>query len=479
MSEVAAASVQRGDEFSLHLEGLAVEGRSIARVNGLVVFVRGGVPGDDVRVRVTKTKKQFVEADIVEILSPSLMRVQPRCKVFGTCGGCTWQDLSYEAQLEFKRSNVVDALERIGKFSRPDVRPTLEAVENFFYRNKMEFSFGDRWLTDAELSRHSSGEEIDRFALGLHVPQRYDRIVDVDECWLQSATSNRIVNTVRDFCRRKGLDIYSTRTHEGYLRNLVIRESKKLNEIMVNLVTRDDNPTVMDELTRVLLSQIPEITTVVNNITDRKSQVAIGDREKVYHGPGYITEKIGKRSYRISANSFFQTNTLQAERLYDVVLNLAALRKDDVVFDLYSGTGTIALHVADEARAVVGIESVAVAVEDAKKNAIDNGVPNCTFLLGDLKDRLTKENSWLEELGRPSIIIADPPRSGMQEKVVREIETLRPHRVVYVSCNPATQARDLQMLCSAGRYCITGIQPVDMFPHTYHIENVVTLEAVA
>ncbi len=479
MSEVPTASVQRGDELTVHLEGLAVEGRSIARVNGLVMFVRGGVPGDDVRVRVTKTKKQFVEAEITGIVSPSRVRVQPRCKVFGTCGGCTWQDLSYEAQLEFKRSNVVDALERIGKFSSPDVRPTLGAVENFYYRNKMEFSFGDRWLTEAELSRHVSGEEINRFALGLHVPQRFDRIVDVDECWLQSEKSNRIVNTVRDFCLKRSLDIYSTKTHAGYLRNLVIKESKKRNELMVNLVTRDDNPAIMEELTRVLLSVIPEITTVVNNITDRKSQVAIGESEKVYHGSGYITERIGKRSYRISANSFFQTNTLQAEQLYGLVSRFAALRRDDVVFDLYSGTGTIALHIADEAAKVLGIEAVAVAVEDAKKNAGDNGVTNCTFLLGDLKDRLTKETSWLEEFGRPSVIIVDPPRSGMHEKVVREVEGLRPHRIVYVSCNPATQARDLHILCSAGRYRITDIQPVDMFPHTYHIENVVALEAIA
>ncbi len=475
----ATKTVHRGDELTLRLEGLAVEGRSVARVDGLVVFVRGGVPGDDVRARVTKTKKQFIEAEILEILAPSPMRVEPRCKFFGTCGGCTWQDLSYEAQLEFKRARVVEALERIGKFQQPDVRPTIGAVENFFYRNKMEFSFGDRWLDNAELSRHSSGEEIDRFALGLHVPQRFDRIVDIDECWLQSPTSNRIVNAIREYSLQRNLEIYSTRTHTGYLRNLVIKESKKMNELMVNLVTRDDNPAVMEELTGVLLSGIPEITTVVNNITDRKSQVAIGDKEKVYHGPGYITERIGKRSYRISANSFFQTNSLQAEELYNIVLRLAAIRKSDVVFDLYSGTGTIALHVADEAAKVVGIESVAVAIEDAKKNAKENDVTNCTFLLGDLKDRLTKETSWLEESGHPSVIIVDPPRSGMHEKVVREVEGLHPERIVYVSCNPATQARDLQILCAEGRYRITEIQPVDMFPHTYHIENVVALEAVA
>jgi 23S rRNA (uracil1939-C5)-methyltransferase len=284
------------------------------------------------------------------------------------------------------------------------------------------------------------------------------------------------VNVVREFCKARGLDIYSTVTHTGYLRNLVIRQSRHTGELMVNLVTRDDRPALMEELCSELLRRFPSITTFVNNITERKSQVAIGDREVVYHSPGTITETIGKRVYRISANSFFQTNTLQAERLYDVVKKMASLSKEDVVFDLYSGTGTIALHVADEAAEVVGIESVEAAVEDARRNAEVNGVKNCTFILGDLKDRLTKDTGWLAQHPHPSVMIIDPPRSGMHEKVVKQVVELGPRRIVYVSCNPATQARDLKLMTGPGQYTIKEVQPVDMFPHTFHIETAVLLE---
>jgi 23S rRNA (uracil1939-C5)-methyltransferase len=483
--------LKRGDELTLHLDSAAFEGKNIARVNGLVAFVKGGVPGDDVRVRITRTKKTFVEADVLEVIQPSAIRTTPRCRYVGTCGGCKWQEVDYQAQLDFKRQHVVDALERIGGFSGIAVNPTLGSPDIYFYRNKMEFSFGARWLTREEMEsdvspsapeahprQTNAGQEIDRFALGLHIPERFDKVLDIEECWLQSEISREIVNTVRAFCRNRNLDIYSTFTHNGYLRNLVIRQSKHTGELMVNLVTLDDRPVLMQELCTELLRAFPSITTFINNITERKSQVAIGDREVVYHGPGTITEKIGKRTYRISANSFFQTNTLQAERLYDVAKRMAALEKGDVVFDLYSGTGTIAFHVADDAAEVVGIESVESAVEDARRNAEANCVENCSFILGDLKDRLTKDTAWLVEHPYPSVMIIDPPRSGMHEKVVKQVLELAPRRIVYVSCNPATQARDLKLMTAAGQYAIKEVQPVDMFPHTYHIENVVLLEAV-
>jgi 23S rRNA (uracil1939-C5)-methyltransferase len=289
--------------------------------------------------------------------------------------------------------------------------------------------------------------------------------------------SYKMVNLVRSFCVEKGLTIYSTRTHTGYLRNLVIRESRRTGEVMVNLVTSEDQPDIVQPLSSGLLSSFPSITTIVNNITQRKSQVAIGDYERVYHGPGFITEAIGKRTYRISANSFFQTNTLQAERLYDTAARMAHLTPEDVVFDLYSGTGTIALHLADAVREVVGIEVIESAVEDARRNAEMNNVANCTFVHGDLKEKLTKDTAWLSHYATPNVVVIDPPRSGMHEKVVLEVAALRPERIVYVSCNPATQARDLKLLCSKGPYRITGVQPVDMFPHTSHIENVVSLSA--
>lgn len=464
--------MKKSDELILAIESFAFEGRSLARHNGLVVFVHGAVPGDEARVRLTKIKKQFLEAELVEVLKPSPLRTKPRCKHFGICGGCKWQHVDYQAQLEFKRQHVVDALERIGGFRGIAVNPTLGSENIYNYRNKMEFSFGEKWLTNAELASQSSHLE-PRTALGLHPAGLYQKVLDLEECHLQSEETMRIVNIVRTFAREQQLSIYSTKTHKGYLRNLVIRQSAHTHELMVNIVTSEDRPEVLSALCSLLLAGSAAITTIVNNITQRKNLVAIGDYERVYHGPGFITERIGKRTYRISANSFFQTNTKQAERLYDVAKKMADLRPTDVVFDLYSGTGTIALHIADDVREVVGVENVEAAVEDARRNAQTNGVTNCTFVLGDLKDRLTDNTTWLENHPTPTVMIIDPPRAGMHEKVVKEVLQQHPERLVYISCNPATQARDLKQMAEA--YRIIEVQPVDMFPHTFHIENVVGL----
>jgi 23S rRNA (uracil1939-C5)-methyltransferase len=467
--------MKRGEELTVTLEGFAFEGKSIARVDGLVLFVSGAVPGDTVRVRLTKIKKSFCEATALEVVTPSPLRVVPRCAHFGVCGGCRWQNVAYDAQLAFKRQHVTDALERIGGFRGIEVAPTIGSDDPYYYRNKMEFSFGERWLSGEEIGaqREEGAPPADRFALGLHIPERFDRVLDVNACWLQSETSNRILNLVRSFARARHLTIFSTRTHEGYLRNLVIRQSRHTAEVMVNLVTREERPAVMREFAEELLREVPEVTTIVNNITERKSQVALGEREVVVHGPGTITERIGRRTYRISANSFFQTNTLQAERLYDTARRCARLRPEDLVYDLYSGTGTIALHIADDVRQVVGVESVASAVADARRNAESNGVGNCAFLLGDLKEVLKRQNAALAPFGTPDAMIIDPPRAGMHEDVLRRVLELAPERIVYVSCNPATQARDLALL--SGPYRIAEVQPVDMFPHTFHIENVVAL----
>lgn len=469
----------RGDELTITIDGFALEGKGVARADGFVLFVSGGVPGDVMRIRLTKTKKSFAEAEIVEILSPSVLRVPPLCRHFGVCGGCMWQHVGYNTQLEFKRQHVADALERIGGFKGITVSPALGAQDPYFYRNKMEFSFGNKWLTKEEVNAAMAdgkpASDREQFALGLHIPQRFDKVLDIDECWLQSEMSYGIVNAVRSYSLEHSLSVYSTFHHTGYLRNLVIRQSKHTGELMVNIVTSDDNPRTILAMKDMLLGEFPLITTIINNITEKKSQVAIGEREKVYYGPGFITERIGARTYRISANSFFQTNTLQAERLYDTVKRLAGLTRSDVVFDLYSGTGTIALSIADDVREVVGIESVEAAVVDAEKNAAMNGVHNCTFLLGDLKDRLTQDTAWRGCHPRPDVVIVDPPRAGMHEKVVREVLGLHPRTIIYVSCNPGTQARDLKILCEGGEYVIGGVQPVDMFPHTNHVENVVSL----
>jgi 23S rRNA (uracil1939-C5)-methyltransferase len=467
----------RGDEVVLTVEGVSNDGKAVGRVEGFVVFVRGGAPGDEVRVKVTRARRRYAEAAIVELLQPSADRTEPRCRHFGVCGGCAWQHVAYGAQLHFKRQHVQESLEKIGGFTTVSVDPVMAAQEPFFYRNKMEFSFGERWLSEEEMEemRDGTAASVDRFALGLHIPLRFDRVLNLEECWLQSEKSSQILHIVRSFCREQGLSIYSTMTHTGYLRNLVIRESKRTGERMVNLVTSQDNPTVMEELSALLLSRFSDITTICNNITERKSLVAVGERERVYHGPGYITEKLGNKVFRVSANSFFQAHTEQTERLYETVKQLASLASSDVVYDLYSGTGTIALTLSDHVAEVVGVESSEPAVADAQRNAALNGVNNCVFIAGDVKEKLTRDTGWLGEHSLPSVVVLDPPRAGAHEKVLQQILRLKPSRIVYVSCNPATQARDLAVLCSTGIYAIQAVQPVDMFPHTNHVENVVAL----
>lgn len=462
-------SVHRGEDVILEIDRLSGDGKTVARRDGMVYFVEHAVPGDTVRARIWKSKKNYVEARAMEVLKPSTLRVDPRCKHFGVCGGCKWQNLSYEAQLKFKHQFIVDAFERIAGIQSPNILPVMGCAEPYFYRNKMEFTFSTRrWLTTAEMEE---GEPPPGVHVGLHVPQRYDKVVDLEECWLQSEMSAAIVNAVREIARVWGLTVYSTETHEGYLRHLVIREGKQTGELMINLVTTYDLPEVMQNLTKLLIAQFPSITTIVNNVTSRKSMVALGESEKVYHGPGYITERIGECTFRISANSFFQTNTLQAANLYAVTKRLAALVPSDVVYDLYSGTGTIAIYVADAVERVIGIELASSSIVDAERNAQANHVSNCYFLEGDLKDRLTTDRDWLSEHPRPSVIITDPPRNGMHEKVVLQMIKLAPGRIVYVSCNPSTQARDAKLLCEGG-YTLEQVQPVDMFPHTDHIEAV-------
>jgi 23S rRNA (uracil1939-C5)-methyltransferase len=474
--------MKRGDEITVEVEDVAFEGKSLGRVDGMVVFVPSAIPGDNVRVRLRKVKPQYAEAELLEIQVPSSLRVPPNCKYFGVCGGCRWQHMDYPAQTEFKRRHVAEILGRIGGFRNLTVKSTIGAQDSYFYRNKMEFSFGDRWLAQEEFDQRKlaglSSEVSAAFGLGLHLPQRFDKVLDIGECWLLSIESNVIVNTVRSFAGEHRLSAYSTRTHTGYLRNLVIREGKRTGETMVNLVTSEDRPEVMKGLCEKLLAEIPSITTIVNNITTRKSQVAIGEYEQVYHGTGYITERLGNKTFRISANSFFQTNTTQAERLYDVAKRMAQLRPSDVVFDLYCGTGTIALFIADAVTEVVGIEVVESAAIDARRNAELNGVTNCRFVLGDLKEKLTKDREWLQRHAPPNVIIIDPPRSGMHEKSIKEVLNLKARRIVYVSCNPATQARDLKLLCKEDGYLIEEVQPVDMFPHTEHIECVAVLQRV-
>ena len=463
---------ERNDILELTIESSGFEGTSIARHEGMVVFVEGAVAGDLVRARVFKTKKKHIEAKVVEVLKPSPERTAPRCKYFGTCGGCKWQHVKYESQLAFKQQHVIDALERIGGFKGVNVLPIVPSKEIFFYRNKLEFSFGnDPWL---EIPPSDGDSRTGGFSLGFHIPQRFDKILDIDECHLESELSNGILNAVRKFALDNDLPVYTSIPQAGYLRNLVIREGKNTGDVMVNIVTYDDRPEVMTKLSAELTHEFPEIVTVVNNINSKRANIAVGETEKVYYGGGIITEKIGEHLFQVSANSFLQTNTRQAETMYGIVKELAGLLPTDTVYDLYCGTGAISIYVAGAVKQVIGIELIESSIENARKNAEANGVVNCEFVAGDLKNLLTKDVGWKEKYSKPDVLIIDPPRSGMHPKAVEEVGEMRTPRIVYVSCNPATLARDLQLLARFG-YSIEKVQPVDMFPHTYHIESVTRL----
>jgi 23S rRNA (uracil1939-C5)-methyltransferase len=483
--------VKRDDELTLEISGSAFEGKSIARYNDLVIFVEGAVPGDVATVKILKSKKNFAEAKVIEVPTPSKYRVQPRCKYFGVCGGCKWQHVEYSAQLAFKQQQVKDAFEHLGGFSDLSILPILGSENIYFYRGKMEYSFAEKqWLTAAPakletetLSNNAEGEynPISHLPspiyLGLHVPQRFDKVLDLDECHLQSEVSNRVLNITRRFAREKKLTIYDSRTESGILRFLVIRESKHTKEVMVNLVSFNNLPDLMREYSAALKTEVPEVTTIVNTINSKKAQIAFGQAEHTYLGSGVIHEQMGSHQFDVSASSFFQTNVLQAEKLYQVAKEFGEFKPTDVVYDLYSGTGSISIYISDAVKHVIGIESVESAIEDADRNAKENGITNCSFVLGDLKDRLTKDTEWMSSHPKPDVMVIDPPRSGMHPKVVEEILNIAPERIVYVSCNPATQARDVKTLCES-KYRLVKMQPVDMFPHTYHIENVVLLRRV-
>ncbi|MEP7218507.1 MAG: 23S rRNA (uracil(1939)-C(5))-methyltransferase RlmD [Bacteroidota bacterium] len=469
-------SLKKGEEVTLHADSAAFEGGCVARHNGMAVFVTGCVPGDTVRAMITKKRKRHAEARTLEVLEPSDVRVEPPCIYFGDCGGCKWQNLAYAEQLRWKRQHVEDAFQRIAGLEGVEVRPAIGCAEEYFYRNKMEFSFGDqRWLTAREIG---TGLEMNRdFALGLHVPGRYDKVLDVHKCWLQSELSNNILNATRDFALERGLSIYNTRTHEGLLRNLVIRLSRASAEIMVILVTSDDADDVITDYAAMLRVAVPEVTTLVQGVNRKKAQIAFSEETRVLYGPGTITETVAGNAFSISPFSFFQTNSLQADRLYREALAAAELNAGQHVWDLYCGAGTITLAAARSVASAVGIEINPVSIDDARVNAVRNGIANAGFIAGDLKDvmlrRGTDDAANALLAARPDVIITDPPRAGMHEDVVRAMLEVAPERIAYVSCNPATQARDCAIL--AELYTVEYVQPVDMFPQTYHVETVARL----
>ncbi len=464
--------LHQGDELELRIEKFADRGKSLTRVDGYVLFIESGVPGDRVRICVTKRKASYAEARIVQLLEPSPLRTAPRCRYFGTCGGCKWQHVHYEAQLEAKRQRVYEALVHHGGFDGVSVRPTLPSPRIYGYRNKMEFSFStERWLTPEEIA---SQQPLDRhFAVGLHVPNNFYKVIDLEECHLPEPITVRLLNALRTFFKEQHWEPWDIRRHTGYLRHLVVRTGTRTGEVMVNLITSRYDTVRMAELKAFVQQRFPEVTTLVNTINTSPAQVAYGEATHILFGPGVIHDKIGPFQFEIAPEAFFQTNTEQAERLYEVTRELAEVKPEDLVYDLYCGTGTISIFIAPHVRHVVGVELVASAVENARANAAANHIPNCTFVAGDLLQVLTPE--FVRMHGRPDVIIVDPPRGGMHPQVVRRIAQLRPERLVYVSCNPQTQARDLKLLRE--HYRIEAVQPVDLFPHTDHVECVVALRA--
>lgn len=467
--------MNKGDELNLTIESLSTEGKGIARTEeGFVVFVEKALPGDNALVQIRKKKSSYAEARIVELISPSEFRVEPRCNYFGICGGCKVQNYEYSKQLEFKTQSVKDAFRKIGGFGDLEIPPTIGSDRIFFYRNKMEFSFSDdKWVDDP--NDDSLNEAENKFALGLHVPKFHSKIVDIQECFLQSEVSNEILNFTRDFFKSKNETIYSTSTHTGFLRFLVIRQSTNTSDLMVNLITLEHDPELMNEFKNEILKAFPQITTLINSTTASKAQVAFAQSQHVLFGSGYIMEKLvdsdhNEFVFKISPNSFFQTNTLQTNTLFSVAKEFGKFSKNDKVLDLYCGAGSISIFISSSVEKVTGVELVEDAINNAKENMKSNKIENADFISSDIKDYLNSH-----EIKSYNKIILDPPRSGLHPEISEELSNCGVDIIVYVSCNPSTQARDIQTICSKGNFRIEKIQPVDMFPHTYHVENVVSL----
>lgn len=452
---------------------VAAEGKAVAKVNELVIFVPYVVPGDVVDLQVKRKKNHYAEAVAVKFHEKSPLRTEPFCSHFGVCGGCKWQCLSYEEQLKYKQKQVFDNLTRIGKVELPEFRPILGSEKTRFYRNKLEFTFSNkRWLTEEEVKQDVKYDQMN--AVGFHIPGAFDKVLAIDKCWLQDDISNQIRNAVRDYAYAHNFPFFDLRTQEGLLRNIMIRTSST-GELMVVLqckVTDDEGRRKMEEILQFMADSFPQITSLMY-VINNKCNDTIGDLDvEVFKGNDHIFEEMEGLRFKVGPKSFYQTNSEQAYNLYKMAREFAGLTGNELVYDLYTGTGTIANFVARQARKVVGIEYVPEAIEDAKVNSALNGIDNTLFYAGDMKDILT--NDFIAEHGRPDVIITDPPRAGMHNDVIDVILAAEPKRIVYVSCNPATQARDLQLL--DGKYKVTAVQPVDMFPHTHHVENVVQLE---
>ena len=454
----------------------AAEGKSLGKIDGKVIFIENAVPGDVVDVQLMKNKKDWAEGRVLQFYSYSADRVTPFCSHFGVCGGCQWQMLPYEKQLAYKTKQVEDVLKRIGKVALPEMKPIIGAVETKYYRNKMEYTFGNkRYLLKEEL-----GDELingEQNVVGFHAKGFFDKIVDIQTCYLQAEPTNEIRLFIKALAKQQHWTFYDIRNHVGFLRIMQVRLCQT-GELMVNIVVGEKDDKKIELLMEQVLKQFPAITTLLYTVNTKWNDSLYDQEPIIYHGKGYVIEKLATGSggeefqFKIGPKSFFQTNTSQAERLYQVTSNFAELTGNEIVYDLYCGTGSIGIFVSRKAKKIIGVEMIAAAIEDAKENAALNNIEAAEFFAGDVIDICTDE--FFAAHGRPDVIITDPPRAGMHEKLVKKILDMVAPIVVYVSCNPATQARDLALLDE--KYTVTNVQPVDMFPHTHHIENVVQLK---
>ena len=451
------------------IESVAAEGKALAHYEGVVVFVEFAVPGDVVDIRVTSKKKNFMEGYVLRTVTPSPDRLEPFCPHFGVCGGCKWQPLPYQMQLAAKQQQVYDQLVRIGHLDIPEITPIIGSDNTRFYRNKLEFTFSSsKWFTSKTDAENASAKE--RCGLGFHVGRFFDKVLDIDKCYLQAEPSNEIRNFIRQYTLDHDLEYYNLRENHGYMRNLVIRTTQK-GDVMLIVAFADEEEQARTALLDAVAEKFPQIKSLYY-VINRKCNDSLGDQECIlYHGEDAIYETMEGLSFKIGPKSFYQTNSPQAYKLYSVAREFAALTGNEVVYDLYTGTGTIAQFVSAKASKVFGIEYVPEAITDARLNAANNGITNCEFFAGDMKDILTDQ--FIHRHGRPDVIILDPPRAGIHPDVAKVILNALPERMVYVSCNPASQARDLALF--AEKYEITAVQPVDMFPQTQHVENVCAL----
>lgn len=461
-------NIRKGDTIELTVEKVVYGGRGLAHLNGMTIFVDKAVPGDRVIARIARVKKNFAESRVLEVIEASPYRTNAPCPYSDYCGGCNWQSIEYEKQLAYKHTFVEDSLNHIGKATDFQIHQALPSPQIFGYRNKMEFSFSDkRWFLPKEGDRER--DNID-FALGLHVPGSFDKIIDIEGCLLQKEKGNEILREVKRYAKESGVPVYGLKSHQGFWRYLMLRHSYHFDEWMVNIVTSEERDSPVQGLASILMDRFKEITSLVNNVNTRKGGTAVGEWERVLAGERNIRDKIGVFTFEMSANSFFQTNSSLSQRLYQTVRDFASLTGKETILDLYCGIGTVSVYLAGQASRIIGMDISNSAIADARRNCELNGADNCEFLCGDVRMLLSQVTIHVD------LLVTDPPRTGMHKKVIEQVLGLLPDRIIYISCNPATLARDIALLNE--RYRIEEVQPIDLFPNTYHIESIARLERV-